>query len=125
MVFFNGSMKLKICEAIDLKPTEYSSRFQKTMGGLAKKEVDPALDPYVEIDVDERHVARTSTKVKTSKPVWNEDFTSEIHNGQSFGLTVFHDAAIPPDDFVANCSIPFQDLKSQSDIWVSDVHKER
>lgn len=115
MVFFNGSMKLKICEAVDLRPTDYSARFSM---GASKKEVEPALDPYIAFDVDELHIARTTTKVKTSKPVWNEDFTAEIHNGQSFGLTVFHDAAIPPDEFVANCSLSFQDLKSQSDIWV-------
>ncbi|KAL4237546.1 Calcium-independent protein kinase C [Mactra antiquata] len=88
------------------------------MGGSKKGEIEPALDPYIAFDVDELKVARTTTKVKTSKPVWNEDFTAEIHNGQSFGLTVFHDAAIGPDDFVANCSLSFQDLKSQSDIWI-------
>ncbi|XP_052767110.1 calcium-independent protein kinase C-like isoform X2 [Mya arenaria] len=116
MVFFNGSMKLKICEAVDLRPTDYSARF--SMGASKKEEEKPALDPYIAFDVDELHVARTTTKVKTSKPVWNEDFTAEVHNGQAFGLTVFHDAAIPPDDFVANCSLSFQDLKSQSDIWI-------
>lgn len=123
MVFFNGSMKLKICEAIDLRPTDYSARFSMGASKPSKKtEPEPALDPYIAFDVDELHVARTTTKVKTSKPVWNEDFTTEIHNGQSFGLTVFHDAAIPPDDFVANCSLSFQDLKTQSDIWVCVTH---
>ena len=115
MVFFNGSMKLKICEAVDLRPTDYSARFSM---GATKKDMEAALDPYIAFDVDELHVARTTTKGKTSKPVWNEEFTAEIHNGQNFGLTVFHDAAIPPDDFVANCSLSFQDLKNQSDIWV-------
>lgn len=115
MVFFNGSMKLKICEAVDLRPTDYSARFSM---GATKKDVEAALDPYIAFDVDELHVARTTTKVKTSKPIWNEDFTAEIHNGQNFGLTVFHDAAIPPDEFVANCSIPFQDMKNQADIWI-------
>lgn len=41
----------------------------------------------------------------------------------SLGITVFHDAAIPPDDFVANCTIPFEDLthreKDATDFWVS------
>lgn len=35
---------------------------------------------------------------------------------------MFHDAAIPPDDFVANCTIAFEDLahrdKEQQDFWV-------
>ena len=113
MVFFNGSMKLKICEAVDLKPTRASTRFS-----MPKKDGEVALDPYVAFDVDELHIARTTTKGKTSKPVWNEEFSTEIHNGQNFGLTVFHDCAIPPDEFVANCSISFQDLKNQADIWV-------
>lgn len=43
----------------------------------------------------------------------------------SLGITVFHDAAIPPDDFVANCTIPFEDLihrdKDATDFWVSAV----
>jgi novel protein kinase C epsilon type len=37
-------------------------------------------------------------------------------------LTVFHDAAIPPDDFVANCNIPFEELvhrdRDSADFWV-------
>lgn len=41
----------------------------------------------------------------------------------SLGFTVFHDAAIPPDDFVANCTIPFDELmhrdKDATDFWVS------
>ena len=108
-------MKLKICEAVELRPTDYSARFSM---GATKKDVEAALDPYIAFDVDEAHVARTTTKAKTSKPTWNEEFTAEIHNGQNFGLTVFHDAALPPDVFVANCSLSFQDLKNQSDIWV-------
>lgn len=34
------------------------------------------------------------------------------------GLTVFDDAPIG-DDFVANCTIPFEDLTENCDIWVS------
>lgn len=38
---------------------------------------------------------------------------------------MFHDAAIPPDDFVANCTIPFEDLmhrdKDATDFWVSST----
>ncbi|KAK3591279.1 hypothetical protein CHS0354_004327 [Potamilus streckersoni] len=112
MVYFNGTIKLKICEAVDLRPTDFSARFQMVKG------VQNILDPYIAFDIDDIHVARTTTKPKTSKPVWNEDFQTEIHNGQTIGLTVFHDAAIPPDEFVANCSISFEDLKQQADIWI-------
>ena len=36
------------------------------------------------------------------------------------GITIFHDAAIGPDVFVANCNISFEELmhKDHSDIWV-------
>lgn len=67
-------------------------------------------------------VDRSTTKPKTSNPVWNEYFIHEVHNAKNIGLTVFHDAAIPPDDFVANCTIPLEDLthkkKEQQDFWV-------
>ncbi|KAF4516849.1 hypothetical protein B566_EDAN006244 [Ephemera danica] len=88
--------------------------------GLGKPEDQP-IDPYVMVDVDENHLDRSTTKPKTFDPVWNENFTTEVQNAVNLGLTVFHDAAIPPDDFVANCSIPFEDLshRDHSDIWVS------
>jgi len=112
--YYNGSMKLKICEAIDLKPTDCSLR-------LALKNVSH-IDPYCAVDVDNLHVAKTTTKPKTFKPVWNEDFCSDIHNGTTLGLTVFHDAAIPPDEFVANCSLTFDEVKGKrKDLWVSKI----
>lgn len=68
-------------------------------------------------------IDRSETKVKTSDPCWNEIFTHEVTNAKNIGLTVFHDAAIPPDDFVANCTIAFEDLahrdKEQQDFWVN------
>ena len=116
---FNGSIKMKVCEAVDLKPTEFSLRLQM---GSTKEKASQMIEPYVNIDVDEKeNIGKTSTKPKSVKPqwVWNEEFQSEVHNGQNVNLTVFHDAAIPPDDFVANCTIPLDDIKGKSDIWVS------
>ncbi|XP_023215923.1 calcium-independent protein kinase C-like isoform X4 [Centruroides sculpturatus] len=119
---FTGTVKLKICEAVDLRPTEFSTRHANVVG----KQQQMLIDPYVSIDVDEIHIDRSSTKQKTSKPIWNEYFTSEVHNAQLLGLTVFHDAAIPPDDFVANCTISFDELvnsaketgNAEADIWI-------
>ena len=111
-------MKIKICEAVDLKPTDFSTR-HSMMG--ATKNPQP-IDPYIAVDVDDLHIARTTTKPKTFKPRWDEEYTAEVHSGQNLGLTVFHDAAIPPDEFVANCTVAFEDLASKpntSDIWVS------
>ncbi|XP_046343842.1 calcium-independent protein kinase C-like isoform X1 [Haliotis rufescens] len=114
MVFFNGSVKLKVCEASDLRPTDFALRHQ-----MGPNKAVTLIDPYVSINVDELFVARTTSKAKTCRPIWNEDFVAEVHNGQNIGLTVFHDAAIPPDEFVANCTILFEDLvDKKADIWI-------
>lgn len=119
MVFFNGSMKIKICEAVDLRPT--ASHARHLIGSSKNFQL---IDPYISLDVDEEHVANTTTKQRTFKPVWNEEFTSEVHNGQILNLTVYHDAAIGHDEFVSNCSVAFEDLggKQSSDIWVNILH---
>lgn len=121
MPHFTGTIKLKVCEAVDLRPTEFSTRHANVVGK------NMLIDPYVAVDVDEIHVDRSTTRQKTFRPVWNESFHTEVHSGQTLGLTVFHDAAIPPDDFVANCNISFDELlnsskesaKCESDVWVS------
>jgi novel protein kinase C epsilon type len=85
--------------------------------------IPKVFDPYIAVDVDEVPLARTQTKPKTLAPVWNEEMNSQVQNGQSIGFTVFHDSAIPPDEFVANCTVAFEDLaaKNKSDIWVCFV----
>ncbi|KAF9793618.1 hypothetical protein SFRURICE_015775 [Spodoptera frugiperda] len=116
---FSGTVRVKVCEATGLRPTDFQKRHNMTFG----KPDDQPIDPYVSIDADEHHLDRSSTKPKTFDPVWNETFMHEVHNVGSLGITVFHDAAIPPDDFVANCTIPFEDLmhrdKDATDFWVS------
>ena len=110
---------MKICEASGLRPTDFQKRLNMTFG----KPDEQLIDPYVIVDVDEVHVAQSTTKQKTFDPVWNETFEHGAENAKTLTLTVFHDASIPPDDFVANCSIPFEDLlareKDESDFWVS------
>ena len=83
------------------------------------------MEPYVTIDVDEVAMERTSTKSKTSEPTWNETFTTEfVRNAEEVGFTVFHDATIPPDDFIANCKINLSELIEKEEqpvhqVWVS------
>lgn len=116
---FSGTVRVKICEACGLRPTDFQKRHN--MMAFGKLE-DQLIDPYVSIDVDENLLDRSSTKPKTFDPVWNECFVHDVQNADNLGLTVFHDAAIPPDDFVANCCIPFQELlqrdKDSCDFWV-------
>ncbi|XP_052756636.1 protein kinase C isoform X3 [Galleria mellonella] len=115
---FSGTVRVRVCEATGLRPTDFQKRHTVTFG----KPDDQPIDPYVSIDADEHHLDRSTTKPKTFDPVWNETFIHEVHNVTSLGITVFHDAAIPPDDFVANCTIPFEDLmhrdKEATDFWV-------
>lgn len=121
---FSGTLRVKVCEASGLRPTDFQKRHRDVMT-FGKLEDQP-IDPYVSIDVDENHLDRSTTKIKTFDPVWNEYFVHDVQNVDNLGLTVFHDCAIPPDDFVANCSIPFQDLlqrdKDATDFWVSLNH---
>ncbi|KAG1666810.1 Protein kinase C [Nymphon striatum] len=111
MTGFTGNLKLKICEAQELKPTEFATRHN----------VVGKIDPYVSIDIDDIHINQSTTKQKTFKPVWNEHFVANVNNATNLSLTVFHDAAIPPDIFVANCSVSFEELAGRdnglSDIW--------
>lgn len=69
---------------------------------------------------------RSTTKPKTFDPCWNEFFIHEVTNAKNIGLTVFHDAALSQDDFIANCNIPFDDLaqreKEQQDFWVCQLY---
>ncbi|KAK7789650.1 hypothetical protein R5R35_007710 [Gryllus longicercus] len=115
---FTGTVKVTICEACGLRPTDFQKRHNMAFG----KPDDQPIDPYVSIDVDENHLDRSSTKPKTFNPVWNEYFVHDVQSAVNLGLTVFHDAAIPPDDFVANCTIPFEDLvhreQDSADLWV-------
>lgn len=114
---FTGTIRITICEACGLRPTD----FQKRHGPFRKLDDQP-IDPYVTIDVDEQHLDRSTTKQKTLDPVWNESFVHEVENATNLELTVFHDASIPPDDFVANCIIKFEDLlqkeRETPDFWV-------
>lgn len=116
---FTGNLKLKIVEASDLKPTQVSVRhsISKSQGML--------IDPFVSIAVDESTINKTTPKSRTFKPVWNEAFDISLLDAKSLQLTVFHKSAFPNDEFVANCSIPFEDLllnddgNSEADLWVS------
>uniref|UniRef100_A0AAY4DAZ0 Protein kinase C n=1 Tax=Denticeps clupeoides TaxID=299321 RepID=A0AAY4DAZ0_9TELE len=105
MVVFNGLLKIKICEALDLKPTAWSLRH-----AVGPKTQTFLLDTYIALNVDDSRVGQTSTKQKTNSPAWNHEFVTEVHDGRKIELSVFHDAPIGYDDFVANCIIQFEDL---------------
>lgn len=105
MVVFNGVLKIKVCEALDLKPTPWSLRH-----AVGPKTQTFLLDTYIALNVDDSRVGQTSTKQKTNSPAWNDEFVTEVYDGKKIELSVFHDAPIGYDDFVANCTIQFEDL---------------
>ena len=114
---FNGRLKITVIGAVELQHTKFMTRLN-----LQDKTVQ--LDPYVAVDVDEVSIERTSTKAKTKEPTWNETFTTELlRNAEDVGFTVFHDASLPPDDFIANCKIALSELIEKEEqplheIWV-------
>ncbi|XP_074753182.1 protein kinase C epsilon type isoform X2 [Athene noctua] len=105
MVVFNGLLKIKICEAVNLKPTAWSLRH-----AVGPRPQTFLLDPYIALNVDDSRIGQTSTKQKTNSPAWNDEFVTDVCNGRKIEMAVFHDAPIGYDDFVANCTIQFEDL---------------
>ena len=100
---FNGTARVKIIESEGLKATDYSTRIFSTSASQ--------LSPYVNIDVDDVPVCRTTTRARTQNPQYNEEFSLNIHAGGVLNLTVFHDSALPPDEFVAMCSVHLSELQ--------------
>ncbi|CAH2328717.1 kinase C eta type [Pelobates cultripes] len=102
---FNGTLKLKIGEAVDLQPTRWSMRHVSIF-----KKGSSLLNPYITLNVDQCRVGQTSTKHRTNKPTYNEEFSIPVCEGSKVELAIFHDTPIGYDDFVANCSLSFHEL---------------
>ncbi len=108
---FSGSASIRIVEAASLKATDYSTRIFQNSTFL--------LSPYVNIDTDDSPLGRTVTKQRSQNPVYNELFNTDIQSGTSLNFTVFHDSALPPDEFIANCSVTLSELRiGVNDLWV-------
>lgn len=109
---FNGKLRIRIIEAENLKATDYSTRIFHTA---------TTLSPYIQIDIDDLIiVGRTPTKQRNTNPVFNEEFnTDQLINACAINFTVFHDAVLPPDEFVANYSCVLNKLNvNKSELWV-------
>lgn len=115
---FNGLLKIKICEAVSLKPTAWSLRH-----AVGPRPQTFLLDPYIALNVDDSRIGQTATKQKTNSPAWHDEFVTDVCNGRKIELAVFHDAPIGYDDFVANCTIQFEELLQNGsrhfEDWVS------
>ncbi|KAF4070802.1 hypothetical protein AMELA_G00277750 [Ameiurus melas] len=104
---FTGYMRLRIREAVDLKPTTFSTRHT-----FHKK--TQQLDPYIVVKVDHFKVGQTAIKPRTNQPAFNEEFCPYICEGKVLELAVFHDTQIGYDDFVANCTMQLESLLTSS-----------
>ncbi|XP_030611578.1 protein kinase C epsilon type isoform X2 [Archocentrus centrarchus] len=104
MPVFSGLLKVRVCEAVDLKPTPWALRHAVGKTGSF------LLDPYLALNLDQTRLGQTATRTKTNSPVWHQEFCTEVREGRSLELSVFHDAPIGYDDFVANCTIQLEDL---------------
>ncbi|EAX00259.1 protein kinase C, epsilon, isoform CRA_c, partial [Homo sapiens] len=123
MVVFNGLLKIKICEAVSLKPTAWSLRH-----AVGPRPQTFLLDPYIALNVDDSRIGQTATKQKTNSPAWHDEFVTDVCNGRKIELAVFHDAPIGYDDFVANCTIQFEELLQNGsrhfEDWISVTGKD-
>jgi len=105
---FSGSVFVRVNEATNLRPTA----FIKRLPGLGSSQ----LDTYVEINIDDHVIGKTSTKPKVFSPVWEEEFSDQVHNGVNLAFRIFHDASVGGDDFVADAQLTFKQIieKNQS-----------
>ena len=126
---FTGSIILKIIEASDLKPTQLSVRHLITKGQTSM------IDPFVNIAIDDSTIDKTTSKSRTFKPIWNETFDLSVIDAKCLQLTVFNRAVLSNDEFVANCSLLFDEFADkyhpnqpkpnvmEADLWVSFLYR--
>uniref|UniRef100_A0A3B3I0C6 C2 domain-containing protein n=2 Tax=Oryzias latipes TaxID=8090 RepID=A0A3B3I0C6_ORYLA len=118
MPVFSGLLKVRVCEAVDLKPTPWALRHAVGKSGSF------LLDPYLALNLDQTRLGQTATRTKTNSPAWHQEFCTEVREGRSLELSVFHDAPIGYDDFVANCTIQLEDLLQNGTRHYEDWHME-
>ncbi|XP_065833095.1 protein kinase C-like 1B isoform X2 [Oscarella lobularis] len=98
---FSGTLHVKILEASALKPPTIP-------GGITLT----TIDPYVRVSYDDIFLEQTKSKDKTTNPLWNEEIEGELYRAENLEITVFHKSLVPPEPFVANVSIPFEEILS-------------
>ncbi|XP_075908009.1 protein kinase C epsilon type-like [Petromyzon marinus] len=111
MVFFSGSLRVRVRGAVALRPTPWSQRLSLS----PRAQGTTLLDPYVAVNVDETRIGQTQTRSRSNDPRWDEEFWTEVHNGRCIQLAVFHDTPLGYDDFVADCTLSFDELLQRGD----------
>jgi len=105
---FSGKICIKVVSAENL-PDTVESKFTANNSS-------PQLNPYVNIQIDELDAAKVFPQKSTLNPVWNHECRDiAVDFGETISFTVYHDAVVKPDDFIANCSIPIFSLLETKD----------
>ena len=111
---FTGVMTLRVLEAMGLEEANVRSQVVTTFSVSS-------IDPYLQVNIDDENVAKTTKKFNTFSPVWEEDFSiGNLNNAKTLSFTVFHSSKVGEDSFVANSSVPLQAIieEGQPDLWV-------
>lgn len=107
---FNGKAIIKIIEAQQLKPTDFSLQCQSST---------LIVSPYIYIDIDDLPIGRTQTVKKEANPSYMQEYEVDVLSGYQLNFNIFHNAALPPDQFVAGSSIKFTEIKAKGkNIWL-------
>lgn len=105
MVYFTGRLKITVIEAENLKATNYATRHSSLVGATRAN-----LDPYIALDIDDVHFAKTKPKQKTVGPEYKEEFETDVHNGQVSTRVIL----LPSELVIQNFNIPPSEIYFKS-----------
>lgn len=105
---FMGFVKFMVLEVIDLKLVMLVQRRVKF------------IDLYVFVYVDDVYIVQMFLKLKILMLIWNEEFESEIENGEILGIIVFYNVIMLFDLFLVNLFVFLEEIIKLGifDIWV-------
>lgn len=74
---FTGSLRVKICEASDLRPTDYQKRHELNFG---KNNDKRDLDPYVSLNVDEKFIGEYQSASQNVRKMHQKSFREKFES---------------------------------------------
>lgn len=77
-------------------------------------------DAYVEVYLDKKHKQRTTTVSNTNDPIWNEQFTFNIHGGDDTIHFDIYDDDVGDKDSIGKCKVKLKRIfdNGHFDEWV-------
>lgn len=124
---FTGTIRIKVCEACGLRPTDFQKRHNMTFG----KPDEQPIDPYVSIDVDENHLGESF--VYRFPFLWSH--WSDLERVRAFffllsGTFLHCSQMLPPCTTRLGCCRPFFFLfqfffSNATGTWVSETREKK